>query len=179
MDARHCRAAAKYGVQQAKSPQPGGGGGERERVRPREARVRTSQRAASGGRGVEVRDRRPKQQGRSLGQNCLLAKGPQPYVDLSRPPTLTLAYHTPVVHSSSSAAAAATRTCILPCCTDAANIRCVECTMKLSDASPAATNMRRWRALAWLLGSASSACPACLAYTKNCHACKGKAFCYH
>ena len=29
MDARHCTAAAKYGAQQAKSPQPGGGGGER------------------------------------------------------------------------------------------------------------------------------------------------------
>ena len=146
---------------------------EGERVRLREVRVRASQRAAS-----EVRDCRPKRQGRSLGQKCLLAKGPQPYVDLSRPPTLTLPYHISVVHSSSSAAAAATRTCMLPCCTDAANIR-VECTMKLSDASPAATNMRRWRVLAWLLGSASSACPACLAYTKNCHTCKGTASCYH
>ena len=144
-----------------------------ERVRPREARVRASQRAASGGRGVEVRDRRPKQRRRSLDQNCLLAKGPQQPLPLA----CTLTYHRHTLLCTLhrlSAAAAATRT-RMPCCTDAANIR-VECTMKLSDASPAATNMRRWCALAWLLGSASSACPACLAYTKNCHACKGKAF---
>lgn len=154
-----------------------GGGGERERVRPREARVPEPVRERQAGeRGVGVRDRRPKQQGRSLGQNCLSAKGPQQPLPLA----CTLTYHRHTLLCTLhrlSAAAAATRT-RMPCCTDAANIR-VECTMKLSDASPAATNMRCWRVLAWLLGSASSACPACLAYTKNCHACKGKAFCYH
>jgi len=44
---------------------------------------------------------------------------------------------------------------LLLCCTDNANGR-AECTKELSDASHAATNMHRWRVLAWFLGSAAS-----------------------
>ena len=176
MDARHCRAVAKYGAQQAKSPQPGGGESLMERVRPECERVK----GLAGGGGAP---------GSLSPKTARAFAWPELLVgQLSHPSTTAIFYHQRRhshtrslifkigcnTHLHASAAAAMLHMlCEQPRRRPKRIVRRQPCSHQYA-------LLARLGLL--VLGSAWSpwsACPDCLAYTKNCHACESKAFCSH